>query len=50
VDSADFFLLRQTFGHGAADPLFLAYLDFNGDGLVDALDYFQFRSRFGTGL
>jgi lysophospholipase L1-like esterase len=50
VDSADFFLLRQTFGRGAADPLFLAYLDFNGDGMVDALDYFQFRSRFGTSL
>jgi hypothetical protein len=50
VDSADFFLLRQTFGRGAGDPLYLASLDVNADGLVDALDYFQFRARFGTNL
>ena len=50
MDNADFFQLRTAFGRSAGDPLYLAFLDANGDGRVDNADFFQFRNRFGIPL
>ena len=51
VDNLDFFRLRSTFRKRAGDDGFLAYLDYNGDGIIDALDLAEVakrrRIRFG---
>lgn len=36
-----------TYGAGAADNFFRSYGDVNGNGIVDLLDFAQFRSTFG---
>jgi hypothetical protein len=50
VDNADFFLLKQTFLRSTGDPLFLSGLDFDGSGVVDNADFFQFKTRFGSAI
>ncbi len=50
VDGVDLYVLRRV---QANDLRYLRYrvaLDYNGDGLVDALDYNQFRTRYGRRL
>ena len=39
-----------TFNLSAGSPGFLALFDYNGDGTIDGLDFFQFRARFGVTL
>ena len=35
---------------GAGQTAYLDWLDFNGDGAINALDFGMFRSRFGSGV
>jgi hypothetical protein len=43
-------VLFSTFGKHASDPGFVAYLDNNGDGVIDDTDLYAFLARFGTVL
>ena len=50
VDLSDFGRMLGTLGRRQGDPLFLAYLDYDGDGLVGFRDLWAFARRFGTRL
>jgi hypothetical protein len=47
VDYADLDVMLSTFRKGQADPGFLWFLDFDGDGDVDGRDMAQFNHRRG---
>ena len=47
VDNSDAYLLRTTYGLTAGQPGYIAALDYDGDGKVDANDLAQFRLRYG---
>ena len=47
---ADFFLFRAALGSQQGDNNYKAAFDYNGDGRVDFVDFFQFRSRLGTSI
>ena len=45
-DLTDLAQFRSTFNAGVANPSYAAYLDADGNGVVDLTDLGQFRSRF----
>jgi hypothetical protein len=47
VDGRDMAVFNSVYGKASFDAAFIPYLDFNGDGFIDATDLAQIRSRFG---
>jgi hypothetical protein len=47
VNTGDNLAFRRAFNNPAK---YAAFLDFNGDGVIDATDNVQFRNRFNKGL
>ena len=43
-------LFTYAFGSTLGSPLYLDYLDINGDGAINGLDFAAYRGRFGTSL
>jgi hypothetical protein len=48
VNGLDLGFFRTAFGTTLGDANYVAYLDFNGDGVINGLDLGQFNLRFGT--
>jgi hypothetical protein len=50
VDLRDLAQFLSTFGRRVGDAGYLAYLDYNGDGLVGVVDLVAFTRRLGRRL
>jgi ELWxxDGT repeat protein len=48
VDDADLAVFEGAFGTQAGDPGYLAFLDFDLDGVIGPADRAKFRQRYGT--
>ena len=48
VNSADFNILKNSYGKGSGDPGYDDRADFNGDNLVSAADFNLLKANFGT--
>jgi hypothetical protein len=46
VDAQDALILVAAFGTSAGDPAFVEACDLDGDGLVNAVDWNEFRKGF----
>jgi hypothetical protein len=50
VDNADWDVFRSAYGKRVGEPGYLWYLDFDANGVINALDQKQFLQRRGTVL
>jgi hypothetical protein len=48
VDGQDAVAFSKTFGRISTDPLYLSYMDYAGDGMIDSTALTQFEQRYGT--